>query len=251
MSSLPTYEDLVAEALQAHFRGWDFSWLQGRADGGDPSWSYLDRCRRLIAKATSLLDIDTGGGERLAHLAPLPPHTVATEGWEPNLPVARARLGPLGVEVRHQDGGRLPVGDAEFDLVLNRHGRLEAGEIRRALRTGGVLLTQQVGSRNARKLNEALGDPVSTDVDAWSLEVAVAALQRQGFRILDAREELPEHTFYDIGAVVYQLRAVAWQIPDFDVERYDAKLRALDARIRANGCFVVHDHRFLIKAQAD
>jgi hypothetical protein len=249
MPSLQPYEALVAEALDAAFRGWDFSWLKGRAAGGDPSWSYWDRARHLIAKADHLLDIDTGGGEGLAGLGPLPAHTVASEGWNPNVQVARERLGPLGVEVRFHDGDRLPVGEGEFDLVINRHGSLDAGEIRRAVVAGGVLLTQQVGSRNAWELNEALG-AVDGDVDPWSLEVAVARLERTGFAVLDAREEFPEHVFSDIGAVVYQLRAVPWQVPGFDPKRYDRQLRALDARIRADGQLIVHDHRFLIEAQA-
>jgi hypothetical protein len=49
---------------------------------------------------TTLLDLDTGGGELLAASAPLPRRTIATEGWAPNVPVARDRLSPLGVEVR-------------------------------------------------------------------------------------------------------------------------------------------------------
>jgi hypothetical protein len=70
-----------------------------------------------------LLDIDTGGGEVLASLQPLPATTVATEGWEPNLPVARDRLAPFGVDVRRHDGtDPLPARDGEFDLVLNRDG---------------------------------------------------------------------------------------------------------------------------------
>lgn len=247
--SLPrSYEALVAEASAAAFSGWDFGWLQGRAEGGDPSWDYIDRARQLIGQAHRLLDIDTGGGERLAALGPLPARTVATESWQPNVAVARERLGPLGVEVRYDDGDRLPVDDATFDLVINRHGKLDADEVRRALIVGGVLLTQQVGSRNARELNDVLG--AAHDPDLWSLTVAVADLERAGFEVLDAREEFPEQVFADIGAVVYQLRAVPWQVPGFDPQHYDDRLRALDARIRAEGRLVVQDHRFLIEARA-
>lgn len=249
MTSLRPFETLVAEARDAVFSGWDFSWLLGRAEGGDPSWNYSGRAQQLIAEADRLLDIDTGGGELLAGLGPLPAHVVAIEGWKPNVQVARERLEPLGVEVRFHDGERIPADNAEFDLVINRHGALDVGEIRRALASGGRLLTQQVGSRNALELNEALG--ASADApDAWTLEVAVDGLERAGFTVLDAREEFPEHVFYDIGAVVYQLGAVPWQVPGFDQERYYGPLRALDGRIRADGRLVVHDHRFLIEAQA-
>ncbi|MEQ7004816.1 methyltransferase domain-containing protein [Actinopolymorpha sp. B17G11] len=243
------YEHLVAEALAAPFEGWDFSWLRDRTTGEDLSWSYPDLARAAIADAARLLDIDTGGGEQLAGLRPLPAYTVALEGWAPNLAVARRRLEPLGVEVRQTtDDGRLPVADGEFDLVLNRHGWLDAADTWRALAPGGVFLTQQVGSRNGAEINAALGAPPSIDLDAETCDLAVAALRAQGFRVDEAREEMPAYVFGDIGAVVYQLRAVPWTIDDFDVRTYDVALRRLDARIRETGEFATHDHRYLIRA---
>src|SRR5690348_13653285 len=88
---MTSYEELVTEALAAPFQGWDFSWLQGRVDQADPSWSYDDRVRQLVPAAKGLLDLCTGGGELLASFAPLPEHTVATESWAPNIPLARER----------------------------------------------------------------------------------------------------------------------------------------------------------------
>ncbi|MEV0562850.1 hypothetical protein [Dactylosporangium sp. NPDC050588] len=88
---MPSCQQLVEEALAAPVAGWDFTWLRGRSHGGDPSWSYQALARPPIAGASSLLDVDTGG-ELLASLAPLPPRTVATESWAPNVPVAAATL---------------------------------------------------------------------------------------------------------------------------------------------------------------
>ena len=151
------YEQLVSEALAAPFTGWDFGWLRDRTSGDQLSWDYSDLARAALAGATAVLDIDTGGGELLAGLAPLPAHTVATEAWEPNLPVARERLGPLGVEVRAGRGDRLVAADGEFDLVLNRHGSFTPAELWRVLVPGGVFLTQQPGSRNDQEFYTVLG----------------------------------------------------------------------------------------------
>ena len=52
-----------------------------------------------MAHAEAALDIETGGGEVLATVARPPALLVATEGWRPNVEVARARLRPLGVQV--------------------------------------------------------------------------------------------------------------------------------------------------------
>lgn len=243
-----TYEEHISEALSATFTGWNFDWLDDRTSGEALTWSYPELAKASIADCTRLLDIDTGGGELLAGLHPLPTHTVATEAWEPNLPIARRRLEPLGVQVRRGDAARVPAEDGEFDLVLNRHGGIDADELWRVLAAGGSFLTQQVGSRNDQELFVALETQPSVDPDSHTLDSVVRTLRHKGFEIIDAREEMPAYAYHDIAAVVYQLRAVPWTMPDFDVQRYDSQLRRLDAQIRREGPFVTHNHRFLIKA---
>ncbi|MEU4324075.1 class I SAM-dependent methyltransferase [Nonomuraea dietziae] len=137
-------------------RGWDLSWLRDRTSGGSPSWRYTERASALLSAAPRLLDLDTGGGEVLASLAPLPRHTVAMEAWQPNIPIAAERLRPLNATVLGGTADAIPVSEATFDLVLNRHGALNAAEVARVLTPGGRLLTQQVGTRNDVELNVAL-----------------------------------------------------------------------------------------------
>jgi hypothetical protein len=89
----------IEEAFQVPIRGWDFSWLQGRAHETPPPWSYTGIVRAALEHARVSLDIDTGGGEFIERLAPVPGFLVATEGYAPNVPVAARRLAPLGVAV--------------------------------------------------------------------------------------------------------------------------------------------------------
>ncbi len=246
---MESYEELVTEGLDAPFQGWDFSWLAGRSSQVGPSWSYDSRARQLIAGAKGLLDLCTGGGEMLAGFAPLPEHSVATESWEPNIPLARNRLAPSGVQVRVPDGDELPAGDGEFDLVINHHGGASEAEIARVLRPGGTYLVQGVGLHNLADLNQALGAPNGNYAEKATLDATCEALVAAGLEIVDGQEEMLEHAHYDIGAFVYFLKAVPWQVPDFDVDRYDAKLRELDAAIRVDGRVVFHDHRYLVEAR--
>jgi SAM-dependent methyltransferase len=237
------YDELVGEAVGVPITGWEFAWLDGRAVGSEPSWSYPELARPLVRRAGSLLDLDTGGGEMLAELAPLPPHTVAVESWTANTPVARDRLAPFGVSVVTE----LPGGEREFDVVLSRHGRLPVADIARLLRPGGTVLSQQVGSDDLADLNLALGAP-PPHPRPWNAAAAVEALQAAGLEVTDVREERPAFAFHDVGAIVYQLRAVPWQVRDFTPQRYDRELRRLDAIIRTHGSFTVTAHRFLVSA---
>jgi SAM-dependent methyltransferase len=242
-----TYDDLVSDALCAPIEGWDFSWLTGRIDRDDLPWDYESLAREALTNATRLLDIDTGGGEVLASLAPLPP-AIATEPYSPNVPIATARLAPLGVDVRAGRASALPVADEEVNLVLNRHGSLDATEAARVLIPGGVFLTQQVGSRNDLAFNDALGVLPHSPPDSHTLQSTVAKLEDAGLVIDQAQENYAVTRYLDVGAVVFQLRSVPWQVPGFDVATSAERLRRLDAHIRRTGSFDVKSHRFLVRA---
>jgi SAM-dependent methyltransferase len=244
-SRAPQDDDSIESAMTGAFgeraTSWEFAWLDGRP--GEPSWSYADLARNLARRSGALLDLDTGNGELLAELSPLPPHTVAVESWARNTPVARDRLAPLGVTVLTE----LPGGEDEFDAVLSRHGRLPAADLARLLRPGGRVLSQQVGSDDLAGLNAALGAPPAHP-RPWNAQVAACALEAAGLDVIDVREERPAWAFRDVGSVVRQLRDLPWQIRDFTPERYAAALDRLDSFIRVHGELTVAAHRFLVQA---
>ena len=202
--SVSEFDRLIDEALTHAFAGWDFSWLAGRWLEEEPSWDYRQIVRDAIANAGSLLDMDTGGGEVLSSLQPLPPITVATESYPPNILVAQARLQPLGVQVVTPDSDRrLPFADAAFDVVINRHGAFDAAAIHRVLRPGGAFITQQVGGDNCIQLNQFLQDGPAVPWPFWTLDYAVRQLEDAGFAITRTADEYLDSVFRDIGGVVF------------------------------------------------
>ncbi len=245
------FERLVREAMEATFSGWDFSFLEGRWREAPTSWGYRQKVRAAIQGVGSLLDMGTGGGEVLASMAPLPCRTIATEAYPPNVPVARARLEPLGATVVDVEPAAVqPFPAASFDLVINRHSGYNAREVCRILRPGGRFITQQVGGRNCIELNELLQDRVEFQYAYWTVDRAARELEEAGLEVVERHDELQETVVTDIGAVVFYLRIVSWQIADFTVERYEPKLRALHRRICEQGPLVIHEHRFYIEASS-
>ena len=101
MVPTPTFDDLLAEGAAVPVEGWDFSWFEGRATEDRPSWGYSRLIAGRLATARTALDIQTGGGEVIAHVPRPPAVFVATESWPPNLDVARAQPAP-----RRRVGGR-------------------------------------------------------------------------------------------------------------------------------------------------
>ncbi len=244
------FDRLVDEAIHQDFIGWDFSFIAKRYVEDPPSWDYQQQVQARIAQVEAMLDLGTGGGEFLSTLRPLPPHTWAVETYPPNIPIARARLEPLNVRVTEVEAlADLPFEATSFELVIARHECFLAGEIYRILQPGGLFITEQVGGQNNLRLNELLQEQVEHPFMGWQLAEAVKQLTAAGFEIIQAREEFPESVFYDIGAVVYYLKAIGWQIPDFSAAQYYDRLQTLHQTIQSNGGLAVKSHRFYIEAR--
>ncbi len=240
----------MAEAAAVPVEGWDFSWFEGRATEERPPWGYARLMGERMAHADAALDIETGGGEVLATVARPPALLVATEGWRPNVEVARQRLRPLGGRVvAVADAPTLPFADASFDLVVSRHPVVVLwGEITRVLRPGGTYLSQQIGPGTNRELTEFMMGPRPVN-EGRSGASARAGAESQGLEVVDLRACALRVEFYDVGAVVYFLRKVHWTVPDFTPEAYDAELRRLHRQIEREGSFVSTAQRLLVEAR--
>ena len=236
---------------QLPFQGWDFSRLQGHIVEDALPWDYTDLARQAMRRATAALDLGTGGGEILASFQDAyPARVAATEGYAPNLKLARERLGPLGVEVLESQGHRaeiLPFADASFDLVLNRHSGYNLADVIRVLSPGGVYLTQQVDGHTLQGL--------ITFFDAqtkWPDETLArneADMHAAGLLIEAAREWSGRTEFKSVGALVYFLRAIPWMVDDFSVERHRAYLLRLQERLERGAPLAFTQRRYLIRAR--
>src|SRR5699024_10247137 len=184
------------------FSGWDFSYISdtGRVRSSLLSWSYASLVIPHMQEATSMLDMGTGGGEFLAKLGPYPRYVFATEGYGPNVTIAKDRQKPLVVRVIEiTDDHRLPFHKNQFDLVINQHESYEPSEIVRITKPAGIFLTQQVGGTNSMEINEAFGVDINSAFGDWNLTTALAELDMQHFEVISSNEEYPVQRFYDVG----------------------------------------------------
>ncbi len=246
---------MIAEAQSQKFSGWDFSWLKDRLVAETPPWDYKQEVAKEFPKVKSLLDLGTGGGEFLSSLRPLPEQTYVTEGYPPNAAIARDRLKPLGVNVIRTyaedntvkpQAGALPFRTESMDMVIDRHESFVASEVYRVLKRGGIFLTQQAGSANYPELNGFLGAPKTEAV--WDLKVARQQISEAGLYVTEGREARLESWFRDVGAVVFHLLAVPWQLEGFTISGYLDKLKELHRLIARNGGFRVTAWRFYVRS---
>ncbi len=250
-SDASAFETFLRDA-ETPFAGWDFTHIteSGRMQTAPLTWSYASLVLPLARSSGSMLDMGTGGGEFLASLQPLPPRTFATEGYAPNIPIARERLEPLGVTVLEicDDDQILPEDDT-LDLIINRHESYDPAEVRRVLIPGGTFITQQVGGEDDLDLNRLLGASDVHPYAHWTAKYAARQLDECGLEIVDELEDFTFTRYFDVGAIIYYLKAVPWQIPGFGVEAYRDRLWSLHQRIQRDGFVEVRNHRFLLVAR--
>ncbi|MDK8180525.1 class I SAM-dependent methyltransferase [Paenibacillus sp. UMB4589-SE434] len=240
----------VSDAQQS-FTGWDFSYLAatGRMCESPLPWNLYTMIEPIIRDAESMLDMGTGGGEFLSRLAPLPPNTYATEGYMPNVLIAAERLKPWDVKViAYEDEQQLPLPSAHFDLIMNRHESFASQEVYRMLKPNALFITQQCGGHNDIEFNHMLGvsDP---EYVHWNMESAAEGLRATGLEIIAQQEYKGITRFFDVGAIIYYLNIIEWQVEDFSVERYEQQLRNIHDRIVTEGYVDVTCHRFLLAAR--
>ena len=219
-------------------------------DEGRESWSYLDRAAELMGRASSVLDMDTGGGEKLLDLRDhWPAKVVATEGYPPNVELATERLAPHGatvVRVAVSDTESMAFAAGDFDLVLNRHAAFNPSEVGRVLSPGGAFLTQQVHGMWAWDLLEAFGaKPQWPDATP---EKYGPLLEAAGLTVVTLEEWEGRLVFSDVGAIVYYLKATPWEVPGFSVKTHLRYLLALQERVEAGGELAFYAAKYLIEA---
>ncbi len=237
---------------------WGAGFLAGRHVTGEGSWRWPDVVRPYLGHASALLDMGTGEGSALLSLGPLPPFTVAYEGWQATMAAATATLRPHGVHLVVCLGAddntaaarthpSLPFADASFDVVTNRHESFDAADVRRLLRPAGVFVTQQVGSQETDSVRALLGLP--RQGPSWNLDVASAQVSAAGLTVERRGEERVTTRFSDIAALVGYIRSTPWSVPEFDPVRMRSRLRLLHDRCRRSGSVDAVAHRFWLAAR--
>jgi SAM-dependent methyltransferase len=225
------------------FTGWT-AYVHNRPLGPRQPWDYMERARKLIADATSVLDMGTGGGERFGELLKAyVGRAVSTEEWHVNVPLAAEHLRPLGSSLVWCRSVHLPFASGSFDLVLNRHEELDPVEVARVLRPGGRFLTQQVW-RHWKELSRYI--PRTTDFGDHFHTYQVG-LRANSMQVLDAREHEVAAAYDNLGDFVFMLCIAPWTIPDFDplgsdlesLLELERELTTADGLVLADGSYII------------
>ena len=156
---------------------------------------------------------------------------------------------PLGVDFRElTDYKNTKFADNGFDIVINRHGDYDEGELYRIIKPGGCFITQQVGEQNDRDIAQFLLPGIPVPFPGHNLKNCAEKLQKAGFRITDAQECFCPIRFFDVSALVWFCKIIEWEFPGFSVEKCFDRLLAAQKTVEEKGSFDGTTHRFFIAA---
>jgi SAM-dependent methyltransferase len=228
------------------FTGW-MAYVHSRPLGSRHPWDYMARAKQLMASASSVLDMGTGGGERFGELLDgfngLP---LATEEWHVNAPIAADHLRPMGCSLVCCKSLVLPLADESFDLVVNRHEELDPQEVARVLKPGGTVLTQQAFLL-WKEMNRFFPRRIFL---ADLFERYRDGFQNAGLELREARSNELLAAYDSLGDFVYMLCIAPWEVPEFDPLGSDLEaLLALERELTTPDGLVLTDGSFIIEAR--
>jgi len=224
-------------------RGWDFSNMNVLRQ--PVPWEYQDVVRRYLRSSDTVLDVGTGGGQRLRDLAGSFGHGVGIDADPEMVRLANenSAAGNLGFRVCSE---RLESVPETFDVIIDRHAPFDLSAVAAHLKPGGYFITQQVGERNMACVKAALGQPVSPPV------IRQQAIAVSGLRPLAFMEYDVEYVVRDIESLVFWLNALDLGHADVDGQAALASAvilnRILAGNVDERG-FVTNEHRYLAVTQ--
>jgi SAM-dependent methyltransferase len=243
------FESYSQQALEqvlagVHARqGWDFSSMN---EARQPvPWGYSEVVLRYLRGCDAVLDIGTGGGERLRDLAGAFGSGLGVDADPAMVRFAAENSAAPNLSFR-VSSDRLESVPETFDVIISRHAPFDSVAVAAHLQPGGYFITQQVGEQNMACVKAALSQPRRPPP---SQRQSVAA---SGLRLLAFLEYNVEYVVRDIESLVFWLNALDLAHADVDGQSALASAATLNRILAGNvdeRGFVTNEHRYLVVAQ--
>lgn len=234
----------IISARVGQRQGWDFS----RMHTSHPAtpWEYLSVVRGHLRATDTVIDIGTGGGERLLELSTDARQLLGVDPDPEMITRARELAADKGATSVHFETGTGAEILEQFDVVIDRHAPFETQVVHRLLRPGGRFVTQQVGEHNMRNVREAF----QLEANA-SAPIRPEMFVQTGFSIERFDEYNVDYVIRDTDSLVFWLQALDVAHSDFggfDSEKDAGAInRLLSTSLTAEGV-VTNEHRYLLVA---
>ena len=226
--------------------GWDFAKMSILQEPAP--WEYSAVVREYLRPNSTVLDIGTGGGERLLGLAPHFKWALGIDVDPEMVTVAGQNGSDVSNVTFRLASDQLDLVEESFDIVLDRQAPFDLDAIWQHLVPGGYFITQQVGERNMRVVKRVLGQ------DTTEASMSYDQLAKSAFRVIAFLEYEIEYVVRDAESLVFWFNALDDMHSDIDGGRALLDLESFNAVLKGNvdsRGFVTNEHRYLAVLRRD
>lgn len=251
---LQTYTDkelqIIADEVGER-QGWDFSRMSTERD--PVPWDYIEVVSRFLRPTDTVLDIGTGGGERLLSLSDKYLSAVGVDPDPEMVRVARGNAeGNSKVRFLLSGADRLELLDDDaFDVVLTRHAPTFVPELDRVTKAGGLFICQGVGSRNMANIRQAFNTG-SEALYEHAHQSLLSDLTTRGWRLVAEGHYDVRYWVRDVPSIIFWFQAIAGanEVPgDFSIATHHGVVNALIQRFGSHRGLETNEDRTLVIAQ--
>ncbi len=246
-----TYQQLRDIAATVGDRsGWDFSRMQTERE--PVPWDYMEIVPRYLQRSDAILDVGTGGGEKLIAFSQSFGTGVGIDP-DPEMIGAARENGAAHPNVTFVEMGAetLAFSEATFDVVLTRHAPVCVPEVVRVLKPGGYFVTQGIGAQNMANIREAFGTGSGVQYDE-EFRSSIEEFTRLGCRIVATGFYNVRYWVKDIPSLIFWFKAIAGanEVPEgFSIDRDWQAVSRIIAEHSSPGGVLTNEHRTLLVAQ--
>lgn len=163
--------------------GWNFSDIRCTSIGME--WDFFSEVEKHCNTKDVLLDIGTGGGENLLQISSAAFLLIGIDLSSAMIEAAQINVKKAEVhntKFHKMDANEIMFPSDFFDIVSSRHAPFNACEVARVLKTGGILMTQQVSENDKKNLKTYFNRGQSfDDKDGTFKRQCVETLKIAGF----------------------------------------------------------------------
>lgn len=242
------YKDLYDKAGKRI--GWDFSHLKTTEDG--QGWDFYKEVLKKIKPGDSILDIGTGGGERILKIAKYFKSVYGIDHSASMVNTANENL--LKTKLKNikfslMDSSKLDFPDNHFDIVTDRHCDFNPSEVFRVLKKGGYFFTQQVSEGDQTNIKKAFGRGQGYGVKDGTLKNKyLKQLNKLGFTKIESFDYNSKIIYKTEKDYMFLLRYTP-TIPEFKKKKNDFEIlrKFIEKNMTKNG-IETNSKRFMIIA---
>lgn len=223
--------------------GWDFSFMKKKRQ--TVPWKYENVVSLYLNESFNILDVGTGGGEKLKQFAELVKTATGVD------------VDPRMIEVTNSssatntkflcDDEKLSKVDDTFDVILNRHAPYNLSAIQKKLKPGGLFITQQVGEKNMENILDSLG--IKHDSKPT---ISINDFDNTGLKLISFMEYDVRYEVLDEESLFFWLNALDILGSGKDINKTLTKIDKVNKLMSEgvkDGVFVTNEHRYLAIAE--